>query len=190
MKDEVKQAHPDQKYINGLVAGDEAVIKEIYQLYYRPLERYVLKNKGTIADAQDLFNDSLKIIYLQGRDDLKLHRSFGGYLRTIYQRRWINQLKRRRKFAPDIEDQAEPPSDDNLLADLVDHERTLLFRKHFGRLPERCRQILELSFEGFNYREAAEKLSLNYSFVRRRAGECIQQLMHSIRKDPIFEELK
>jgi len=187
---EARQVHPDQKYIAGLVGGDAAVIDEIFRLYYGQIEAYVLKNKGTGDDAKDLFNESLKIIYLQGRENLALNSSFIGYLRTICQRRWINELKRRQRFAPDIEKQPEQETDENLSEALVNQERTLLFRKHFGRLPERCRQILELSFEDFNHREVAEKLGLNYNFVRRRIGECIQQLISTVKEDPIYGELK
>ena len=190
MKDEAKQAHIDQRYISGLVEGDSEVIKEIYSLFYAQIETYVKKNKGTRDDAKDLFSEVMKIIYLQGRDGLKLERSFGGYLRTICQRRWINQLKRQQRFDPDIEKQAEPEDDENFTDKLLEQERRLLYRKHFNLLPDRCRQILEFSFQGLNYREVAEKLKLNYSFVRRRGGECTQQLINSVKQDPIFEELK
>lgn len=190
MKEEAKRVHTDQRYITGLVEGDSEVISEIYRLFYHQIEGYVKKNKGTREDAKDLFNESLKIIYLQGRDKLELRSSFGGYLRTICQRRWINHLKRSQRFEPDIEKQAEPQDVGNVIDSLLDQERQILFRKHFNMLPERCRQILEFSFEGLNYREAAEKLKLNYSFVRRRGGECTQQLIESVRKDPVFKELK
>lgn len=172
------------------MARDDALITEVYQTYYAGIEQYVRKNRGTAEDARDLFNDALKIIYLQGRDGLQLHTSFGGYLGTICRCRWINELKRRQRFTPDIEDQAEPVAEEDIWANMVAYERKLLYRKHFGQLPERCQQILTLTFEGLNYREVAERLDLNYSFVRRRAGECTKKLTQAIRQDPVFKELK
>lgn len=190
MKEKAKQVHPDQKYINALVNGESSIIQEIFRLYYQQIEAYVLRNKGTPDDAKDLFNESLKIIYLQGRENLVLNSSFIGYLRTICQRRWINELKRRNRFSPDIEKQQELASEEDVGKNLVEHEKTLLFRRHFNQLPDRCRQILELSFEGLNYREVSEKLDLNYSFVRRRVGECIKNLTAAVKADPVFKELK
>jgi len=181
--------HNNQDIVIGLVEGDTKTIQHIYQICYPMIEAYVVKNSGSKEDAKDLFSESLKIIYLQAKKGLKLHSSFQGYLRTICQRRWINELKRREKFTPDIEDQIEPESEDNFWSKIVDAEKVLLFRKHITQLPDRCRQIIELSFEEFNYREIAEKLSLNYSFVRRRAGECISKLTLQIKEDPIYKDL-
>lgn len=192
MENKLKSTHTeDQRFIIGLVDGDSKVIEQIYSDYFSTIQSYVLKNSGTVDDAKDLFNDSLKIIYLQGKNDgLILSRSFGAYLKTVCQRRWLNELKRRQKFIPDIEDQIEPVSDENIGEQLMAHEKMLLYRKHFGELPERCRQILELSIEGDNLREIAKKMKLNYGFVRRRIRECIGGLVKAVKSDPIFEELK
>ena len=189
LQNEGKKPHPDQKYIIGLVRGDDAIINEIFRQYYPQIEVYVLKNNGNVQDAKDLFNDSLKIIYLQGKKDLILHSSFIGFLKTICKRRWINELKRQKRFTPDVMDQQEPVSEEDFGKDLAEQEKTLLFRKHFKQLPNRCRQILKFSFEEMNYREIAEKLNLNYSFVRRRAGQCIKTLTAAVKADPIFKEL-
>ncbi len=186
---EDKKVHPDQQYITGLIQGDSAVIHRIFEHFYPQVESYTLNNRGTVEDAKDLFNESLKIVYLQGKDGLQLHSSFIGYFKTICKRRWINELKRRKRFTPEVEDQPEAVSDENLGKSIVEQEKQLLFRKHFQRLPDRCRQMLELSFEGLNYREVSEKIGLNYSFVRRRVNECIQKLMETVKSDPIFREL-
>lgn len=189
MKNGAKPTHSDQRFVIGLLEGDTKTIQNIYQVFYPLIETFVVKNSGTKEDAKDLFSESLKIIYLQGKEGLELHSSFKGYLRTICQRRWINELKRQEKFTPDIENQIEPETGENFWEKIVDAEKVLLFRKHISQLPERCRQILEFSFEEFNYKEIAEKLNLNYSFVRRRAGECIRQLTLQIKDDPIYKDL-
>lgn len=189
MKKGTQPIHVDQRFIVGLVNGDTKIIQDIYQICYPIIEAYVVKNSGTKEDAKDLFSESLKIIYLQGKEGLELHSSFRGYLRTICQRRWINELKRREKFTPDIEDQLEPDAEDYFWEKMVDAEKLLLFRNHIAKLPGRCRQILELSFEQFNLREIAEQLELNYNFVRRRCSECTNLLFQNIKNDPIYKDL-
>ena len=169
---------------------DRAVIKEIFKEFFPSIKAYVLKNRGTINDAEDLFHESLKIIFLQAQRGLSLQHSFGGFLHTICKRRWINVLNRQSRFKNDIEDQPELAADESMVDDMVADEKQLLFRRHFKKLHARCQEILSLSFEGLNYRKIAEQLEMNYSFVRRRAGECIKGLTDSIKGDPLYDELK
>ncbi|MEM1214113.1 MAG: sigma-70 family RNA polymerase sigma factor [Bacteroidota bacterium] len=184
------QQHPDQQYLEGMVNGDPQVLQRIYARYFPFVATYVRQNKGQRADAEDLFATSLEIIYLQARDGLQIRQSFGAYLKLICQRRWLNRLSKAQRTVLDLDNQPEPSLAAEVVTQLEEQERKLLFRKHFAQLPERCRQILELTFADKNYREVAEALALNYSFVRRRGGECVEKLMQNIQQDPLFQELK
>lgn len=184
------QPHPDQQYIEGLIRGDRRIFKLICERYFPLIESYVRQNSGQRADAEDVFYKSLEIIYLQARDGLVITQSFKAYLKLICQRRWLNQLGRSQRVVLNLNDQPEPYLDAEVITQLEKDERKLLYRKHFQQLPVRCREILELTFAGKTYKEVAEQLSLNYSFVRRRGGECTNTLMKSIQGDPLFNELK
>lgn len=188
----IKQSnsHPDQQYIEGLVNGDQKTILSIYEKYFPMIKAYVQKNRGQYVDAEDLFYSTLEIIYLQARDGLIIQQSFGAYFKLICQRRWLNRLGRAQRMVHNLDDQLEPSIDPEVVKQLEIKERELLYHKHFKQLPERCREILQLSFEGKNYRKIAEVLQLNYSFVRRRGCECANQLMENIQQDPMFNELK
>lgn len=190
MKNGHRPNHPDQKYIDGIRANDSGIVKEIFREFYPSIKAYVLKNRGTENDAEDLFHESLKIIFLQAQGGLILEHSFGGLLHTICKRRWINTLKRQNRFKDDIENQPEPTTNQTVIEDMAAEEKQLLYRRHFKKLHDRCQEILNLSFEGLNYRKIAEQVGLNYSFVRRRAGECIKHLTDSIKGDPLYDELK
>lgn len=191
MENKANSIHLDQRFIIGLVESNSKIIEEIYSDYYPRIQSYILKNNGTIDDAKDMFNDSLRIIYLQGKNDnLILSKSFGAYLHTICKRRWLNTLTRSKKFTRDIENQTELASDENIGDAMIAHEKTLLFRKHFENLANTCKQILKLSIEGLNLREIAETLKLSYAYLRRARGECEKKLISSVKSDPIFNELK
>ncbi|MEZ4990718.1 MAG: sigma-70 family RNA polymerase sigma factor [Saprospiraceae bacterium] len=185
-----QEEHPDQRYIRGLLEKDETICGEIIARFYPPVKTYVLKNSGDADDAYDLFKNTLVILMKQAKEGLEINSSFQAYLMRICKLRWINELRRRRRFDKKNEDPPEPASDDNFFRNMLAYERQLLFRKHFAQLPERCRQILQLRFEEYNLREIAEQLQLNHSFVRRRSGECTKQLIDNIQQDPLFGELK
>ena len=180
----------DQGLLDGLVSGDKMTLELIFRDYYPKIETYVLKNNGNQADAKDLFHESLKIIFLQAQEGLVLHTSFAGYLTRICKCKWINELRRKKRAANHQSDLTEPISEAEVIADIESSERTLLFQQHLKALPPRCREIISLTFEGLNLKEVAEQLKLNYSFVRRRYGECTKKLTEAIQNDPIYQELK
>lgn len=180
----------DYQYIEGLSLGDERILRRIYDNFYHQIESFILSNSGTEEDARDIFQTSLKILYLQVREGLSIQRSFAAYLQVICQRRWYNQIKRKnhlsqikKTIAPDLQ------SDEDTLEMLIRQERKLLFRKHFTLLPDSCRQILNLVFEENSLIEVAKKLGYSYNYVRKRSSECTAKLNEEIKNDPLFEEL-
>ena len=70
MKEGKQQLHADQRYIEGILSDDDKILREIFKEFYPPIKKYILKNNGSTSDAQDLFKEALKIIYLQSKDGL------------------------------------------------------------------------------------------------------------------------
>lgn len=178
----------EQRYVIGLLEGDDSIIQEIYEKFFPMVKNYFLNNNGMIDDAKDFFQNALMIIQKQGKEGLIIEQSFGGYIMRICKLRWINELNRRRKTSFDIENQPEPVTEDNIQNNLIEHEKTLLLRKHFNLLPESCKNILSRSFEGTKLNQIAKELDLNASYVRRKKGDCIAKLIESVKADPYFKE--
>ncbi|MEO0727973.1 MAG: sigma-70 family RNA polymerase sigma factor [Bacteroidota bacterium] len=181
--------HPDQQYVDGLANNNRQIISSIYEQFLPMIVAYVKQNRGNRQDAEDLFAETLEILNLQARDGLQIRQSFAAYCKLICQRRWINKLKRNQRISLELEEQAEPVEDAEVVAKMEAYERKLLYRRHFSYLAERCRQILGLQWAGNNLKEVAEALQLNHSYVRRQAQKCKNTLMTNIQGDPLFSEL-
>mgnify|MGYP001793959059 CR=1 FL=1 len=181
--------HPDQQFVDGLANNDRQIVASIYEQFLPMTVAYVKQNRGNQQDAEDLFAETLEILNMQARDGLQIRQSFGAYVKLICQRRWINKLKRNQRISLELENQAEPVEEAEVIAKMEAYERKLLYRRHFNYLAERCRQILSLQWAGKNLKEVAVELELNHSYVRRQAQKCKNTLMTNIQADPLFGEL-
>jgi len=97
--------HEDQKYIEALLNNNSILIEEIYKKWGPDVKKFVLKNSGSVEEANDLFQESLEIVLHKARaDDFVLSVPFGGFLYFVYRNNWFNKLKRKKKKALIIAD--------------------------------------------------------------------------------------
>lgn len=69
------------------------VFKEAYAKYYPMVERFVLKNNGTSADAQDLFQDTMLVVLEKLRqDNFVLTATLKTYTMAIAKNLWLKKL--------------------------------------------------------------------------------------------------
>lgn len=200
MKEQQQQVHEDQRYIEGLINNDSALIEEIYRRNAGRIKALVVRNSGDAEDAQDLFQEVLLALFHQARNGLILSCPFDVFFYIACRNRWINELKkrgRRRVTINDVEgfhlkSEALPTWED-----LYDREKKdQLFYQKFQELGPSCRELLGLSWtknpESGKYNsllEIAEMLNRSYGYVRKKIGECRNRLMKLIRESGTYKDL-
>ncbi|MCB0617495.1 MAG: sigma-70 family RNA polymerase sigma factor [Saprospiraceae bacterium] len=188
--------HPDQRYIDALLANDHALIREIYEQYSTETLHWVRRNSGTADDARDVFQESLLAITQRARKGgFQLTCPFGAYFFLIVRGKWLNELRRRRKnpvtnelpagLIEGEERNALELAEDTLLAD----RRERLFQEKFQQLSERCRQLLKLSWAGDKMEVVAQQMGITYAYARKKKSECIAALIKSIKGSDAFNHL-
>ena len=188
--------HPDQRYIDGLCRKDPQVIREIYQTFNGTAKKYVLANSGNLQDAEDLFNQTL-IILIQNtcRREFTLTGAFGGYLMAILRRKWLDELKRRKRsgvtygmpegYEIEAADESSEATDEWARND---HKREI-FLRCFEQLSDNCRKFLQTSWEVGDMKKAAELLETTYAYARKRKANCMAKLVALVRQDPEYSQL-
>jgi RNA polymerase sigma factor (sigma-70 family) len=146
--------HSDQRYIEALCQGDEALLRELYAKHSRELLHWVLKNNGTAEDAQDLFQDGLMAIYDRycGRD-FQLTSAFGALLMAICRRKWFDRLAQKKReegvrnleTARYMEEASEWEAAEEAI---LQQKRQECLAEVFELLSEQCRQLLSLVTKG------------------------------------------
>jgi RNA polymerase sigma factor (sigma-70 family) len=80
--------------LTGLKLGDDNAYKELYNRNYIPVERFILKNTGTIQDAKDIFQDTMLILIEKVQsDNFKLTANIDTYIYAISKNLWLKKLR-------------------------------------------------------------------------------------------------
>lgn len=153
----------------------------------------ILKMRGNIQDAEDMYQESLIIMDRNIREGKYEHQnSLTGYLCGIARLCWMNQL--RKKSRTDLLDtpidrslEHQMPGPDHWL---LDHERTTLLNGFLAQLDTRCIQILKLWQERTSMQEIAELLQLSSEMMARKLKyQCTKKLAQLIHEHPEIERI-
>ena len=174
--------HPDYRYLVALKEGNNRLIAEIYAQHAGTVRSWIVRNSGTAAEAQDVFQEAL-IALLRKAQDAKFVLScpLGGLLFQICRNLWLNHLRKKNRedkvriieaeqYTPDATtvSQFEQVEEENLRQQRLD--------KAFAQLSELCQRLLRLLVEGQSAAEAAQVLGMNdANTVYRRKHACVSR---------------
>lgn len=157
----------DQDIIDKLREGETHVFKYCYPMAFPKVKGMVLKNNGNLADAEDIFQETLVIFYKNSlKPDFILSASLSTYLYAISWRLWMKQIRDSRKHVEIMEtDMKIVEAFDFELADAKSDTLTEVM-KAMESAGKRCREIL-VSFY-FNQLKM-EQIAVNLEFKDERA---------------------
>lgn len=189
------QPHPDQRFIEALLQNDHAVIREIYEKYFKRVSMMIEKNSGQSSDAADLFQDALMAIYQRAqKSEFTLTCPLDAYLCLLCKNRWINELQKKGTRKVTFKDpEGFNISDDTFRdADQIagEYERSRLLQETVAGMGEGCRNLLELSWKGHSLQVIAEMLKNSYGYIRKKKAECMAKLISLVKQSPRFKQLQ
>jgi len=174
--------HKDQKYIDALVFG-------------RQCNRFVLKNGGTVEEANEVFQESLLSIILRAKSsDLILEVPFGAFLYVVYKRKWIDWLKKFGRNYNNIIDIADVielinkipiQKDEKYIKEIM---RGIL-EECFKKLSEECKKLFKMRFNGMSSKEIALALKITPNNVDQKLYNCRESLRKCTQNHPDFNQI-
>ncbi|MBR9920356.1 MAG: sigma-70 family RNA polymerase sigma factor [Bacteroidetes bacterium] len=182
----------DQILLEKVKASDDQALKAVYDQVLPSVIYWVSENQGSEADARDLFQEAMIALYrkLQA-GPFELSCRLKSYLRIICRNLWLTRLRDGKKYqASPLSDVEEYELQADMEAQIGQSEEEQLFFRHFDKLGENCRQILQWFFDKVAMSEIARRLESSESYVKKRKFICKERLVKSIQNDPLFNELK
>jgi RNA polymerase sigma factor (sigma-70 family) len=148
MREATRLMATDEELVVGLAEGSDRALNQLYRQHYPMVAQLVITNSGTTDDAQDIYQDTLMVLYEKVTGgDFELNCQLKTYLYAVARRLWLKQLAKRGR-APMI--RADFLADEPLEAiadDLADHQRRDEQFDHMAsalsQLGEPCRTLLE-----------------------------------------------
>ncbi len=143
--------YTDQKLLSALAAGDRKVTEMIYQQNFTIINGWLIKNGGSSADAADLFQEALMVLFGKAQDsDFTLTCSIGTYLFAISKHLWYKKLQRQSREPIQLDERLGGDEDEQGIASEDDinvhHEREVHFEQldsALEQIGEPCRSLLK-----------------------------------------------
>ena len=183
----------DKQLLHGILNNKSHALEAVYDSIFPSIMRMVVKNSGSKEDAEDIFQESLVVVYRRLElGSLQLECALKTYLYAVCRNLWMEKLRKTDKFYS-IKDTYPELIDldaDTLLA-MEREERYALYREHFEYLGPDCKKLLRLFFEGISMKEIAEEMDYSSEkYARKKKFLCKEHLIELIKSDPRFNELR
>lgn len=155
-----------QDWIKQLCSGEEEAYCFFFEQYYSILGTFAIKYVKEQEIAEDIVNDVIFELYSSKRvfSDIVALKSF---LFTSIKNRSLNYLRGRKARDRYLHDpQIANDTDEFFLDSIIEEEIYFLMQKALSELPDKIREIYQLSLSGESNESIAEQLDLTIDSVK------------------------
>lgn len=178
--------HSDETIVQAILKGNDSnVLSFLYQSVLPKVRNHILRNKGTIEEANDIFQDAVLILYnrvLEGK--FENTPNVRGFIIHASKNLWINRVKRLNKFDSHEINNEDFVEDKTVIDDIITSEQATAIRTLFNMVGEKCKQLLTYSiYLNMSMEEIASKLELpNANAAKTQNYRCKQKLADLVEK--------
>ena len=141
----------EQQLLAALAAGGRTATEQIYQQYYHIINSWLVKNGGSSADAADIFQEAMVVLFGKAQDEsFRLTCSIGTYLFAISKHLWYKKLQQQYKSPVFLQEDTGEDENENGIAyedDInVHNEREAHYEQlnnALDQIGEPCRSLLK-----------------------------------------------
>lgn len=170
--------------VEAIKENDQKVLKLLYQSNYRKVERFIVKNSGSMHEAKDIFQESFLAMYQNVKASKFVpsnETALQGYLFTIAKNKWRDHLRTTKfKKTNRISDGLGATLTSNDRGNLEEDELQLKINNAidaFNKLGEECKDLLTLFyFNKKSMRDIAGSYNLTEASARNKKYRCLQHL--------------
>jgi RNA polymerase sigma factor (sigma-70 family) len=171
--------HADHSLILALREGDFSILNRVYADNAATTTSWITKNSGSLADAQDVFQEGIIALHQKANDpDFVLTCPIGALLFRICQNKWLYALRKKKRSVEVRDALPTAYSNEGNVHDLLEavEEEGIRQRKMkiaFAELSELCQRLLQLLAKGLPAAKIAAELDMaEANTVYRRRHAC------------------
>ncbi|HPF11128.1 MAG TPA: sigma-70 family RNA polymerase sigma factor [Flavobacteriaceae bacterium] len=167
--------------VSAIMANDESVLKQLYQNNYRKVEAYILKNRGSMPQAKDIYQEAFLAVWQnikKGAFQPRNESALQGYLFQIAKNKWTDELRSARYKKTQRQESFQNLEDHpNEIDQETRGESLHACMRAFGELGDECKELLtRFYFNRDSLRDIASFFSIEETSARNKKYRCIQQL--------------
>jgi len=162
-----------------LKADYKTAFGKLYKEYFRMVEYFITKNSGSQADAEDVFQDAMIVIFDKSREEgFDLSCALSTFVYSVARNLWLKRLRstKRQINIADCEDYLNVPLEEDTSEEDINQLDKI--RAAIETLGENCRRILVLFYyQRMNMQQIAVELGYTSpENAKNQKYKCLQQL--------------
>jgi len=169
----------DRDLLSRIRQGDQGAFDVLFRAHYAPLVRHVEGMLRRRDVAEEVVQDVMLELWRR-RETLVVDDSLRAYLYRATRNRALNHLRHEaivRRSEPELTPDGESGGGPRADTVLVDEEIDVAVRQAVAELPDRCREVFELSrVRGLKYAEIATALGISVKTVEAQMGKALRLL--------------
>ncbi|HEX2780287.1 MAG TPA: RNA polymerase sigma-70 factor [Gemmatimonadaceae bacterium] len=171
----------DRDLLARIRQGDQGAFDTLFRAHYAALVRHVEGMLRRRDVAEEVVQDVMLELWRR-RETLVVDDSLRAYLYRATRNRALNHLRHEaivRRSEPELtpDPESRPRGD----AELVLEELDAAIKRAVAELPDRCREVFELSrMRGLKYSEIASTLGISVKTVEAQMGKALRLLRASL----------
>ena len=177
-------AHRQHSLLDAFLNNKEVLLKEFYIAEYPKTKYYILKNGGTIDNANDVFQEAFFACWKKlstGQSSPKNKSEIEAYLFTTAKNKWIDQIRikgRKKTVSLDEKVHLLPADETTPITEVHEKEEQLTITlSAFESLGQACKDLLkQFYFHKMSLRAIADSLSIEEASAKNKKYRCIQKL--------------
>ncbi len=182
----------NQTLIDGILNQESKVYSWIYSSWYSAVEAMVKKNSGTIADAQDLFQNAMLELYLNLKTGKfkEQEKPLKNYFLMICLNKWRNHLRQNYKQRTAALQNADLETDDYTEAILFKEGLLDLIEVYLDKMTDSCKAMLKAFYYAKKgLKTIAEENTWTLKYTKKKNYSCRQKLKEAIENDKQYKQL-
>ncbi len=174
----------DQQLIQGIKAGNNTAYDTLFRRYYSYLCMVVMRMTQSKEQAEDVVQEVFLEIWRK-RGELDIKNAVKSYLHRAAVNKTLNKIRGKKLEYSQEEESLEQISamQSSPLQKMQNDELQKVIKKAYEGLPERCRIVFSMvKYEGFSYKQTAEKLEISVKTVENQMSKALRILREAINK--------
>ncbi len=167
--------HSDQALITLLKEGDEPAFAELHNRYKAVLFIHAYRMLGNEDEAKDIVQELFTTLWTR-RNDIPAIYSLASYLYSAVRNKVLDSIARKKTEERYMRSLALFMEEGENITEkeIREKELTRLIEREISLLPERMREIFELSrYENRSYKEIAEELNISDKTVKKQVSNAL-----------------
>ena len=183
----------ERSIISSIKKGEDTLaFSKLYKTLFPGVKQYILKNNGTVEEAEDIFQDSLLLLYKYIKtnrlDEIKEINSF---LFTVCRNNYINSAKVKNRNTSLSTSKEYIDNEETGYELMLTTEREKTIMELLTLTGERCKDLLFATiYESLSMKEICAKLGFSTEdAAKTKHYKCKQRLMEALKGKPHLVEL-